>query len=455
MKKLFIVSLSVVLMAVLSFSALARHIVGDSIKSDSLPAHSETVLEENEDLPQEKVLPQVENLNFEESLRGAVSLSWDKIPEAYAYNIFIKTDDSKKYKYCLTVKSNKVTVKNIDSEGDLKFKVRGFCYDSGKAVFGPFSKAVGGVTAPEDVDKLYTRSITNDSVTLYWNKAKGATGYNVYIFDKEKDEFILYKSTSRTLITVSELKKDTLYTFKVQSYKKVNNSTALGKFSKEHEEYTYNSGAVPHTKSQAAQYYNNHIAKLKAQKDMTVKYQKSIDTQFISCSKQNLTVSVKNTINLFEGTLKKIYKYVDGENETKSVNKLIEPYGKTPTLERDDIKEYSAETREDGSVVLKITLKSENKFYTKGQKSQKSYYDGVLSLPNYKNLKTSPFLIENADSYYSGGTLTIKVKDRKVQVFKIDAAVLSNIGFSVSDVKASAIVAYGLEERYDVKYDLN
>lgn len=452
MKKLLVAAICVIIISMLSFCVCGKHIIGESIKNDSLPIQGDFSSKEDEESSTEKALPQVENLIFEKSLTGAVSLSWDELDGAYAYNIFMKTDESDKYKYCLTVKSNKVVVKNIDNDGDLSFKVRAFQFDSGKAVFSPFSESVGGVTAPQSVNALYTRSITDDSITLYWNKAKGATGYKVYIFDKEKDKFVLYKRTKRTIITVSDLEKNSCYTFKVLSYKRINNSTALGEFSDEYKEYTYNSGGVPHTKAQAAQYYNNHIAKLKSQQNMTVKYKKSIDTQFISCSKENLAVSVKNTLNLFEGTLKQTYKYVDGENELKSVNKLIEPYNKAASLERDDIKEYSAEKKDD-SVVLKVTIKSENKLYTKGEKAQKSYYDGVLSLPNYKTLKTSPFSIESADSYYSGGTLTIKVTDRKISVFKIEAAVLSNIAFSVSDVKASTIVTYQLNERYDVQYD--
>lgn len=451
MKKILWAILCAVLLLCAVFCVSAKHIRDDSVSASlQIEQPAEEVGQESE--PVQKSLPQVENLTFVKSLLGGVSLSWDKVEGAYAYRVFMKDDSGEEYKYRLTVRSNAITVDNIANEGGLRFKVMAFCYDGGEVISGPFSESVGAVTAPEGVDTLHTRSITADSVTLYWDKAKGATGYRVYVFDEAKDKFVIYIRTPRTTVTVSGLEKDRLYTFKVLSYKKIDNSVSFGTYSAEYKEYTYNPGGIPHTKAQTAQYYNNHIAKLKAQQNMKIDYKKSIDTQFISCTKENLSVSVKNTLNLFEGTLEKTYTYVDGKNDSKSANKLVEPYSKTASLERDDIETYSAEEK-DGSVIVRITLKSENKIYNKGEKSGKSYYDGVLSLPEYKSLKTSPLAIEGADSYYSGGNLTIKVTDRKIAVLKVDAAVLSNITFTVSDVRASTVIGYEMKERYEIRYN--
>ena len=108
--------------------------------------------------------------------------------------------------------------------------------------------------------------------------------------------------------------------FKIMSYKKIDTSVAFGDFSREYKEFTYNSGSLPHTLAQTAKHYNDMVAKLKNEGDMTVKYTKKIDTEFYRCSKSNLATSVKNTLNLFEGTLKKNYKYVGGTWDVKSAN---------------------------------------------------------------------------------------------------------------------------------------
>ncbi len=453
MKKIFIILLSLVCFAALCFNASAKPDEKEATQgtADVQTQQPSSAVPDMETA--EVISPgRPEGLTLIRHLSGEVTLSWDKAENAHGYKVYIKHPADEKYSHYITVKDNSLTVSNMENEVGIRFRVRAFLRNDDKTVYGKYSKSVALLSPPDGVKEIFTRNIDNDSVTLYWNKAQGATGYRVYIFDKEKDKFVIYTRTPRTTATVSGLKKDKLYTFKILSYKKSQGGVSFGTYSEEYKEYTYNAGALPHTKAQAAQYYNNHLAKLKAQQNMDVKYKKSIDTEFISCSKSNLAVSVKNTLNLFEGSLKKTYKYVGGKNDSKSANRLIEPYGKTAALERDDIKVYSAE-KKGGSIILKITLKSENKIYSKGGKKQKSYYDGVLSLPDYKTLKTAPLSIESADSYYGGGTLTLKVTDRKAQVLKVNAAVLSDITFTVSSVRASTIVGYELNERYEIIYN--
>ena len=446
MRKIWALIVTLILSLTLAFCVSAVYIKDSATADKDIPASSDAVTQE-----ENKALPQVENLQFVKSARGSVTLSWDKIQEAYAYQVFVKYEDSEKFAYSYTVKGNEVTIKNIANEGALKFKVRGFCYDKGKVVYGKFSTAVEALTKPENVTKIYTRSITDNSITLYWDKAEGATGYSVYIYNKEADEFTVYKNTSRTTLTVSDLKKDTPYRFKVMSYKEAGGSTALGDISSEHKEYTYNSDSMPHTSSQVAQHYNDLVANLKATENMTVQYQKFIDTEYIGCSKKNLATTVKNTLSLFEGTLKKSYTYKDGTNDEKSANKLIEPYGKKAALSGDDIEEYTI-TEKENSYTIKITLKSESSIYNKGDSSQKSYSDGVLSLPQFKSLKTTPLTIDSADSYYDGSTLSVTVKEGRITKLDIQAAMLSDIDFSVADVKASAVIAYEMTEIYKIKY---
>ncbi len=449
MKKTSVILYVLMLLLLLAFSASARHTIG---VATPLP---EDVLEVNADgtvsAPEEKTLATVENLKVLKSARGAVTLSWDKVEDAYAYKVFIKYEDDEEFRYTYTVRACDVTVDGIENEGALRFRVRAFCYDRGKVIYGGFSESVKAITKPADVENIYTRTISDNSVTLYWDKAKGATNYRVYIYDTEDEKFRIYKRTSRTTMTVSGLEKDTRYTFKIMSYKKIGDSVAFGDYSREYKEFTYNSGSIPHSVAQTAQHYNEMIAKFKSEPDMTVKYKKTIDTEYVSCSKKNLAMSVKNTLSLFEGTLKKSYHYTDGRYDVKSANKLIEPYGKKASLERNDIESYEV-IKKDGKYIINITLKDESKLYTKGGSVQKSYFDGVIALPEFKSLNTSPLVVDSADSYYDGGTLSMTVKDGRTASLSIKAAMLADIDFSVSDVKASTIVGYEMTEKYSIVY---
>ncbi len=448
MKKIITFTITAIAVFLLSFCGSALHTIDGGVTYTDVQTNADGTA----DVPEKVTLGKAENLTFVQSARGSVTLSWDKLENAYAYKVFVKFEGDEKYRYSYTVRNNKVTIDDIDNEGEIRFKVKGFRYDKGKVVYGKFSSVVKAVTKPESVSKIYTHSITDDSITLSWDKAKGATGYRVYLHNKEKDKFTVYKETSRTTLTVSDLEKDTRYTFKVMSYKKAGNSTAMGDNSQEYKEYTYNSGGLPHSTAQTAQHYNELITNLKAETDMSVQYKKTIDTEYINCSKNNLAMTVKNTLSLFEGTLKKTYIYVGGTNEEKSANKLIEPYGKKPSLMRDDIKEYTVTEKENGDYTIKIVLKSESKFYEKGSKTQKSYSDGVLALPEYRKLKTTPLSIDSADSYYDGGTITATVKKGRITSLNISAGVLSVIDFSVADVSASTVVGYEMTENYKIRY---
>ena len=435
------------LLLALAFCVSALHIKDDAVTYDDIAASGDGVVT----IEEEMTLGKVENLCFVQSARGSVTLTWDELENAYAYKVFVRYEDEDSFRYSYTVRANEVTIKDIHNEGALKFKVKGFCYNGGKVVYGEYSDTVEALTKPENVTKIYTRSITDDSVTLYWDKAQGATQYAVYIYDRSTGKYIKYKTTSRTTITVKALEKDTRYAFKVRSIKKAGDSSALGDISTAYKEYTYNSGSVPHTSSQVAQHYNELIAQLKAEENMAIQYKKTIDTEYIGCSKNNLATTVKNTLNLFEGTLKKTYTYKDGVNSEKSANKLIEPYGKKAALTGDDIQEYTI-TEKENSYTIKITLKSESESYSKGDSSRSSYFDGVLALPKFKNLETTPLVIDSADSYYDGGTLLVTVKEGRITKLDIQAAMLSDIDFSVADVKASTVVSYEMTEIYKIKY---
>lgn len=439
MKKAGLILCLALIILLSSFFSSALYVVDSAVSGgDSVAVSTPT---------EKKTLGDIENLTFVKGVRGAVTLAWDKLEGAYAYKIFVKASGDTGFRYMKTVKENEITIKNLGDEGGLKFRVRGYCFDGGRVVYGGKSSVVTAVTAPGDVEKLYTRSITDDSITLYWDKAPGATGYGVYLYNKESEKFSLYKDTSRTTLTVSGLEKNTRYSFKVVSYKNIDNSITMGNYSPIYKEYTYNGGELPKTKAQAARYYNDMINSLKNEENMQVKYKKSIDTSFFSCSRQNLSNTVKNTLRLFEGTLNKTYNFADGKADNKSANRLVEPYGKKATLARDDIESFEAKENKNG---LKLTVRLKSEEMASGKTT--AYFDGVISMPHYYKLKTSPLVIEDADSYYSGGTLSVTVSGGKIKKLSITASALSDITFSISDVRATTLVGYGLKESYDISY---
>ena len=72
---------------------------------------------------------------------------------------------------------------------------------------------------PNKTSKL-TVEQTTDSITLTWKKVTGATGYRVYLYNKETGKYESLKTLKGTEYTVKKLKSGTTYKFAVKAYSK-------------------------------------------------------------------------------------------------------------------------------------------------------------------------------------------------------------------------------------------
>lgn len=79
------------------------------------------------------------------------------------------------------------------------------------------------------VKNLRAVSVSENSITLKWNKVSGADGYAVYRVAGSRR--VHMKTTDRTTYTVSKLKLGSAYGFQVCAVKKVKNTKIRGKFS--------------------------------------------------------------------------------------------------------------------------------------------------------------------------------------------------------------------------------
>lgn len=71
------------------------------------------------------------------------------------------------------------------------------------------------------------------SMTLVWDKVSGVTGYQIYMYDRDKKDFTLYSSTAtnrENKITVYGLKAGKTYQFQVRAYSLVDGGRRYGEF---------------------------------------------------------------------------------------------------------------------------------------------------------------------------------------------------------------------------------
>ncbi len=88
------------------------------------------------------------------------------------------------------------------------------------------------ITNPAQVKGLMTTAIGATELTLSWNSAGGAKGYQVFMLDNATNQYKKLTTTSKTTYTVRGLTDRTTYKFKVRAYHKLNGVT-YGQFSSE------------------------------------------------------------------------------------------------------------------------------------------------------------------------------------------------------------------------------
>lgn len=85
---------------------------------------------------------------------------------------------------------------------------------------------------PGKVSGIKRKSRTNKTLTLTWKKVNGASGYQIYVYNKSKKKYVLEKTVSQTTNgTIKKLKSNTSYKIQIRAYTKKGSSRVYGDFS--------------------------------------------------------------------------------------------------------------------------------------------------------------------------------------------------------------------------------
>lgn len=167
-----------------------------------------------------------------------VTLTWEPVQGAEGYQISIYDTSLKKYKTLKTVKNpktTKLTTKNLSYGTRYRFRMRAFAYgENGERIYGRYSKAIKVRTAPKAAAIRKLVSSETGSVSLTWKKAKGASGYQIYVSDSKKGKYKRVKTITNGKTTSYTLKGRTSQKtsfFKIRPYAKCKSGKVYGKFS--------------------------------------------------------------------------------------------------------------------------------------------------------------------------------------------------------------------------------
>lgn len=166
-----------------------------------------------------------------------VTIKWNKVDGANGYEVYKKESADGEWERIKRYSNNS----NFEyTDGDatpgkvLYYSVRSFTRKNifSDRVYSDYSNTVKTITKPNRVSGLMTTYTGSSKLTLAWNSASGAKGYQVWQLNPSTGKFKRIALTTKNKYTVKNLEPLTEYTFKVRAYHKLK-GISYGEFSAE------------------------------------------------------------------------------------------------------------------------------------------------------------------------------------------------------------------------------
>lgn len=287
----------------------------------------------------------VTGLKVEAVSDSSVSLSWNAVKDASGYKVYLVRDDGT-YEYRWAASSAKAEMKGLQAGREYTFAVKSYrrnYYSSTDST--AYSNGITVKTLPGKVSDITAQEklIYPDKMTLSWNGAEGADGYNLYMYDKDKGDFVLYESTESLTCQVTGLTSGTEYRFRIKTYS--GEEKAEGSFS---ETFTFCTDYLPTDEAQAAESFISALSETKTCDGSFELYTRYDVSDFdgvseeISCVEDALSIKERGSYTFENGK-------ADKDGEKISVTDVLYPYGTESGLILPDIMADTVEFGENGS----------------------------------------------------------------------------------------------------------
>ncbi len=143
---------------------------------------------------------------------NSIKLSWEKVTGAAGYNVYYKTASG--WKSLGKTTATTYTYKNLTSGTKYSFAVKTIISKNGTLYPSTIYRTVDSSTMSAATSKIVAAQSTS-AIKLTWTAVKNAEGYAVYY--ATSSGWKLFKLTTATTMTISNLKAGTNYTFAVRS----------------------------------------------------------------------------------------------------------------------------------------------------------------------------------------------------------------------------------------------
>ena len=162
---------------------------------------------------------------------NSITLSWSKVSDADGYRIYRYNSSTKKWVGIKNTTALTYTDKSLTAGTVYSYGIRAIDVVDGKYVYGEASNIISTLTLPGQTKNLRVGKSDSSSITLKWDKASGATGYELYYKNASVKKFTRFAVTSATEYTIKNLKAGASFTFAVRAYAKNGSAVTFGKAS--------------------------------------------------------------------------------------------------------------------------------------------------------------------------------------------------------------------------------
>lgn len=181
-------------------------------------------------------LPTPELISAEVKSATSIQIKWKAIDKVYGYRVYRRYKGATTWNRLATLtgaNKNSYTDTTVECGGAYEYTVRAYIRKNNENVWGTYNTT--GVCAEIKIPapKLVSaKAAGQTSIVLKWKTVDTAAGYRVY--QKKHgawNRIATIEDGSKTSYTAKGLDVDSLNTFTVRAYKKVNGKTVLGKYS--------------------------------------------------------------------------------------------------------------------------------------------------------------------------------------------------------------------------------
>ena len=159
----------------------------------------------------------VKNLKISATDVGG-KLTWDPVPNATGYDLYIYKSNKKKFVKLKTVKKNSYVLegRNPGKPYTIRVKPR---IGTTFGVFKGESTELVFRTRPGKVTEVKASSVKTSSFTLKWEKTAATNCYYVYQYSSKKKKYVKIATVDGTSYKATGLKAGTTYKYKIKSVK--------------------------------------------------------------------------------------------------------------------------------------------------------------------------------------------------------------------------------------------